>query len=64
MQPDMRLLNLVYAAREEATYLICASREEATYLIYTWARTAHEEHEEQVIGTHKVRFWTGFHTIF
>jgi hypothetical protein len=30
------------------------------------AGAAHEEHEEheQVIGTHKVRFWTGFHTIF
>ena len=36
--------------------------------MYYWAgaRAAHEEHEEheQVIGTHKVRFWTGFHTIF
>ena len=30
------------------------------------AGAAYEEHEEheQVIGTHKVRFWTGFHTIF
>ena len=34
--------------------------------VLTGAGAAHKEHEEheQVIGTHKVRFWTGFHTIF
>jgi hypothetical protein len=34
--------------------------------VLTGAGAAHKEHEEheQVIGTHKVRFWTRFHIIF